>query len=237
MMMLLAHAAENRKYSCVTPMAVFEAVEELCRDTSLYDYLRLPVQNGYHDVLQFIKDVRDRYVETVTEDVFNSIGLVEVSEYDRYFLEYFRNVKAFKSFEKIYVATTNSYENPNTELMERVEKLIDVKESADDFRSSVMAKIAAWSLDHPQVEIDYHDLFPNIYSALQKEFFRERNRILTLIEEDILKYGTEDFGDMSDEDQQRVVDVLGRMKEQHQYCDDCARDVIAFVLKMRAESE
>ena len=121
------------------------------------------------------------------------------------------------------------------DLEEGVEKLADIQESADDFRSSVMAKIAAWSLDHPQVEIDYHELFPNIYNALQKEFFRERNRILTLIEEDILKHGTEDFGDLSEEDQQRVVDVLGRMKERHKYCDDCARDVIAFVLRERAK--
>ena len=237
MMMLLAHAAENRRFRCVTPMAVFDALDELCRDTSLYDYLRLPVQNGYHDVQQFIADVRDGYVSTVTEEVFNSIGLVEESEYDRYFFEYFRNVKAFKSDEKIYVASTNSYEDPNTDLMERVERLAEIKETADDFRSNVMAKIAAWSLDNPQVEIDYHELFPNIYASLQKEFFRERNRILTLIEEDILKYGTEDFRDLSDEDQQRVVDVLGRMKERHHYCDDCAKDVIAFVLKERAKSD
>ena len=65
-------------------------------------------------------------------------------------------------------------------------------------------------------------------------FFEERNRMLTLIEQDILRYDTEDFGDLTDEDQQRVVDVLSHMKERHQYCGHCAKDVIAFVLKMRA---
>lgn len=234
MMTLLAHAAENRKYQCVTPMAVFEALEELCRDTSIYDYLRIPVDKGYHDVWQFIKDARTNYIQRVTEEVFNSIGLVEESEYDRFFLEYFRNVKAFNSRERIYVASTNSYEDPNTDQMERVEKLGNVQEPADEFRSNVMSKIAAWSLDHPQKEIDYHEIFPELYRGLQQEFFEERNRMLTLIEQDILRYDTEDFGDLTDEDQQRVVDVLSHMKERHQYCGHCAKDVIAFVLKMRA---
>ncbi len=233
MMTMLSFAAENRNYRCLTPMAVFDALEELCRDASLYDFLRLPVEGEYHDAQKFIDVVRDEYVQVVTDEVYNAIGLVDESEYNRFFLEYFRNVKAYESKEKLYNPATNSYEPPNLELMESVEKLLDLSEPVDVFRSNIMTRIAAWSLDHPQEKIDYRKLFPDILNALRENFYKDRNRMLTLIEQDIIKFGSDEFDLLAPEDQQRVRDVLRRMEERYRYCHHCAKDVIAFVLRAR----
>jgi hypothetical protein len=56
-------------------MAVFSSLEELLKDSSLYDYLRLSVDGGYHDVRRFLEDVRDVYLRWVTEEVYDSIEL------------------------------------------------------------------------------------------------------------------------------------------------------------------
>jgi predicted Ser/Thr protein kinase len=233
MMTMLGFAAENRNYDCLTPMAVFTALEELCKDPTLYDFLRLPLDGDYHDVKKFTQLVREQYVKTVSEEVYNCIGLIDESEYSRFFLEYFRHVKAYGSRERIYNASTNSYEAPNEELMASVERKVGVSEPREVFRSNIMTRIAAWALDHPQQPIDYHKLFPNILAALLEDFYRDRNRMLTLIEQDILKFGSEDFALLSSDDQKQVRDVLQRMQSRYGYCQNCAKDVIAFVLKNR----
>ncbi|MBI4586346.1 MAG: hypothetical protein HY717_20240 [Planctomycetes bacterium] len=233
MMTTLSLAAENRNFRCLTPMAVFEALEDLCKDTSLYVFLRLPVEDGYHDVHKFIKDVQEEYVKKVTDEVYDSIGLIDESEYNRYFLEYFRHVKAYKSKEKLYNPGTNNYESPNLDLMNSVEGIVGISESPEVFRSNIMTRIAAWYLDHPQEKIDYHKLFPSILAALRENFYRERNRMLTLIEQDILKFGSDEFALLLPADQERVRTVLNRMELKYHYCLHCAKDVIAFVLKNR----
>ena len=237
MMSILARAAELKHYRCLTPMAIFEALEELMKDSSLYDFLRIPADGPYHDVRKFMEDVREEYFRWVTDEVYDSINLIEESEYDRFFLEYFRHVKAYHTSEKVYNQGKNTYESPNEDLMGSVEKLIKIGESKDAFRSQIITRIAAWSLDHPQTKIEYHRLFPEIYDAMRENFYKERNRLLTLIERDMLKYGTDEFSHLSASEQNQVRRALSNMKSKYNYCEDCARDVIAYVLKWRPERE
>jgi predicted Ser/Thr protein kinase len=237
MMSILARAAEMREYKCLTPMAIFEALEELLKDASVYDFLRIPAEGGYRDVRKFLEDVREEYFRWVTEEVYDSISLIDEAEYHRFFLEYFRQVKAFHTKESVYNERANSYEPPNEELMASVEKLLKLSESVELFRSQIITRIAAWSLDHPQASIDYEALFPEIYDALRDNFYRETNRLLTLIEQDIVKYGTDEFDLLLPREQEQVLKALGTMKSKYKYCEHCARDVIANVLKCRTVAE
>lgn len=229
-MTALGLAAENRRYHCLTPMAVFETLAEIGKDASLYDFLRLEPDRGYHDHENFLEEVKKEYIRIASEEVYISIGLVEETEYDRVFLEYFKNVKASESGERIFNPATKDYEDPNQELMERVEKLVEIQDTTREHRSNVMTRIAAWSLDNPQKEIDYHRLFPGILDALRQNFFQERRRRLQLIENDILKHGSEDFEALAPAERQHVEEVLTRMENEYGYCQHCAKDVIGFVL-------
>lgn len=234
-MTILARAAELKKNRCITPMAIFEALEELMRDTSVYDFLRIPSEGGYRDVRRFLDDVREEYFRWVTDEVYDSINLIDESEYDRYFLEYFRQVKAYHTKEKVYNQRTNTHDSSNEDLMQAVEKHVVMNEPRDLYRSQIITRIAAWSLDHPQMKIDYQQLFPEIYGALRDNFYRERNRLLSLIEQDMLKFGTDEFDHLSPTDQTQVRQALANMKSKYNYCENCARDVIAYVLRWRPE--
>ncbi|MBI4602003.1 MAG: serine protein kinase PrkA [Planctomycetes bacterium] len=237
MMSILASAAQMRKHRCLTPMAIFDALEELMKDSSVYDFLRLPAEGAYRDVRKFLDDVREEYFRWVTDEVYESINLIDESEYDRFFLEYFRHVKAYHTKEKVYNQRTNTYDPPNEDLLGSVERLLHLTDPRDLFRSHIITRIAAWSLDHPQVKIDYQQLFPEIYNALRENFYRERNRLLTLIEQDMLKYGTDEFKLLSPSEQTQVQQALESMRSQYNYCENCARDVIAYVLKYRTQVE
>ncbi len=235
MMTVLARAAESGRRSCLTPMAVFSALEELIRESGVYDYLRIAPDEGYHDPAAFLESVRGLYLQWVTDEVYESIELVDEEEYDRVFFDYFRHVKAFHTGEKVQNPATGAAVEPNEELMASIESLLTLDDGEEKFRSTVMTRIAAWSLDHPEDTLDYHALFPEIATAMREKFYRERNRLLTLIEEDILKYGTEEFDSLSDAEKEQVDRALRNMREKYHYCEECAREVIAYVLGVAAK--
>src|SRR5690606_1419189 len=97
MLSVISRAAETRRFRCLTPLAVLASIEELLKDTSLYDFLRLPPDGEYRDMRGLLEAVRDEYFGWVTAEVYNSISLVDDEEYDRVFRDYFHHVKAFDS--------------------------------------------------------------------------------------------------------------------------------------------
>lgn len=233
MLSVIARAAEVRRYRCLTPMAVLESIEELLKDSSLYDFLRLPADGEYRDMRGLLDAVRAEYFQWVTAEVYNSISLVDEGEYDRVFRDYFRHVKAFDSGEGILNQRTGEYESPDEERMRSIEEKAGIREPGPKWRSNVMLRIAAWSLDHTGQSIDYHRLFPDIYKSLRDHFYQERDRLLTLIEQDLLKYGTDEFQFLSSQEQEQVLGALDRMEKRYGYSRDCAREVIAHVVSYR----
>lgn len=233
MLSLLADAAENKAYECLTPMAVFDELENLVKDASLYEFLRFPVDNGYNDCYRFIEDVKQHYLELVVQEVYASIGLVEEQEYERVFQEYFHHVKSFDLGEKIFISARGEYVEPSEDLMQRVESLVQLHEPIDRYRSNLITKIAAYSLDHPDEPIRYEVLFPDIYNNLKQSFYRERDRTLTAIEHNVLRFATDEFNYLTEEEKEQVRNTLERMQSQFGYCLSCAKDVIAFVLRSR----
>ncbi len=231
MLGLLADAAENRSYGCLTPMAVLEQLDKLTKDVSLYEFLRIPVDNGYNDCLRAIEDVKQYYLATVVQEVYASIGLVDEEEYERIFEEYFHHVKAFDLGEKLYLPARSEYVEASEDLMGRIEGLMNINESIEMYRSNLMTKIAAYSLDNPHEPIRYDTLFPDVYNTLKQSFYSERDRVLRGVENNMLRQGSDDFEFLSSTEQAQVVEALDTMNSRYGYCHSCAKDVIAFVLR------
>src|SRR5262249_11427986 len=59
---LLLNAAQNRRYPCVSPLAVFDEMEELVKNVTVYEFLKQePLPGGYHENKKFIFVVRERF--------------------------------------------------------------------------------------------------------------------------------------------------------------------------------
>ena len=58
---LLLNAAQNAKFACVSPLAVFEEMEELVKNVTVYEFLKQePLPGGYHENKKFIDIVREQ---------------------------------------------------------------------------------------------------------------------------------------------------------------------------------
>ena len=228
---LLSDAAANPDRKFLSPLGVFEAMEKLLRDKTVYDFLRLEPEDGYHDCEAFIDAVRGEYFRWVSREVYDSMGLIEESEYDRQTDEYFKHVRAYVSGEKILNPRTGAYDDPSAAVMEGVEKMMALKEPADSYRRNLITRIAAYSLEHPNERIDYHEVFSDIFDALQLSFYKAQTRAFMSLARYVLVFGGEDQSLIPAQELPKIEGTLRVMREKYKYSDDSSKEAIAFVLR------
>ena len=91
--LLAAAGSGASRYDYVSPLAVLDEIVDLCKQTSLYEFLRQDVQpGGYHDHKKLIEVVRSRLFDKIDDEVRVAVGLVEESEYSRVFERYITHV-------------------------------------------------------------------------------------------------------------------------------------------------
>ena len=230
MMALLSEAAEDPEHRCLSPLSVFSAIKALHKDRSVYDFLRLDANDGYHDTENFLRLAREEYARWVTVEIYDSMELVALSEFPRRTEEYFRHVRAYVAGEKLVNERTNGYEAPSEDLLRGLEKHMALKESSDTFRRNLMTKIAAYSIEHPREKIQYAEIFPELIARLRDSYYEEKRKPLETLAQYILASGTEDDSLVPHSERARITNTLKNMCEKYKYCEHCAKETIGFVL-------
>jgi predicted Ser/Thr protein kinase len=240
---LILNAAQNPKYPCVTPLAVFDELEELVKNVSVYEFLKQePLPGGYHENKKFIQVVRERYLDFIDDEVRSSMGLVEERQYGELFARYVSHVSHWVKKEKLRNPVTGRMEDPDEELMAEVEKTLGQtsgKGTAEDVRRDVITRIGAWSIDHPNQKPDYAQVFPRQFQLLRDAYFEQRKKLLKKTNMDLLVYLAEGDGQqaapsaLDKESRDRVETTLRNMKERYGYCERCAKEAVSYLLKRR----
>ena len=118
--------------------------------------------------------------------------------------------------------------------MAELEAIIMPKgEDSGEFRRALIAQIGAHKLDHPDAEMDYARIFPDLFKHLRSHFFEERKRILWKNKENILKYLSDDRPTLSAKEASQVESTLKNMSSRYGYCESCAKDAILFLMRKR----
>ncbi len=231
MMSLIASAAESDKWYSLSPLSILEELESFIKESSVHDFLRLAVDNGYHDCRQFISDVRNYYLDVVRREVFDCLSFVEEGEFDRLFGEYFLHVKSHEIGESLYSDAMNEYIQPSEEFMSGIEKKLEIKDSSKEFRSSLLSRIGAYATENPTESLDYSVVFPEIYKSLKQNFWETRKSEIQVSLVNILKYLNEEEHGLSDLEVTAVSGTLSTLDQRFGYDVSSARDVIGFILK------
>ena len=117
--------------------------------------------------------------------------------------------------------------------MSDVERMLDVTNRKDEFRREVIARIGAWSIDHPRQKPDYERIFPRPIAELREAFFNDRKKQVRKINEDLLVLMTDGAEKMLPDAAAAAQTTLGTLKSRFGYCDHCARDAILALIRKR----
>jgi predicted Ser/Thr protein kinase len=230
----LMNAAQDPHYRCLSPLAVLDQLRQLCREKTLYDYLRREAKSGYRDSATFVDDVENQYLDTIDEEVCVSMGLVAESSYQELFSRYVRHLSAWVKGEKVAHPVSGELMDPDATLMTEIEEiLLSSGEQRDDFRNSVISQIGAFALDHPGEAPPYGEIFPGYLRKLQDDFFNKRRKQVQRAKEDLLKVIHGETTGLDAKALKRLQGMLETMRQRYGYCEHCANDMVAFLMKKR----
>lgn len=234
MKLLIMNAGQNPKFRCVSPFAVFEELEELVRSVSVYEFLKQePLPGGYHENRKFIFQVRDRLLDRIDDEVRTAMGLVEERKYIDQFDRYVSFVSHWIRKEKVTNPVTGRDEAPDEDFMNEVERILEMQTRREEFRREVIAKIGAWSIDHPRQKPDFEKIFPRQIADLREAFFAERRKQVRRINEDLLILLTDGASNLAPDQAAAASATLTNLKSRYGYCDSCARDAVVALVRKR----
>jgi serine protein kinase len=236
---LLLDAAQSPDYHCLSPFAVMGELDELCKRTSEYEWLKeKQLAGGYHDHRLYREVVRTRLLDTIEEEMRTASGLVDETRYGEHFDRYLANVGMWVKGEKIRNPHTGAAENPDERLMREVEALLGVKAKVEDHRKGLISSIAAWAIDHPGQKIVNSVVFPQPMRKLREAVFTDRRKAVAQLVRDLVGFLRDQsdpeagWGTLHDEQRRSASIALERLKTMG-YCDHCALDAASALLRAR----
>ena len=220
--------------ACISPVSLFRQLKRLVRDKSLYEFLRVEPDGGYHDAEGLIESVMDDYRDRVADEVRDSMRLVDPEQYRRIFARYVQHVNALRSRELVESTMTGKLEQPDEKFIGEVESVIAGSTPPQQFREGLVRKIGAWVVDHPGERPNYDELFPESIQAIQDDYYRRNQKIIEDVRDNLQRYGTDDMNDLEADLRRRVTDTMDTLVERYGYCPDCAKEAIAFFARRGA---
>lgn len=236
---VLLDAAQSGEYACLSPFAVLHELDELCKRTSEFDWLKEKALGGdYHDHRRFREIARRRLLDTIEEEMRIASGLVEEVRYGELFERYITHVSTWVKGEKIRNAHTGAFENPDERMMREIEGLLGVKQKHEEYRRGLISTIAAWAIDHPGEKIVNAVVFPQQMKRLRETVFTERRKGVAQVVRDLISLLRDQrkqesgWRDLHEEARKNAQAALARLIGMG-YCEHCALDAASAVLRAR----
>jgi serine protein kinase len=184
---VLLDAAQSADHEGLSPFAVLGELDELCKQTSEYDWLRQKAQpGGFSDHKEIRTVVRRRLLDRLEEEMRRASGLVDEGRYVELFEKYVSHVSVWTKGEKIRNAMTGEYQDPDERLMREIEGLLGVKEKNEEHRRGLISSIAAWAIEHPGQKVDPKVVFPALIQKIKDAVFLERRKPVALLVKDLV---------------------------------------------------
>jgi predicted Ser/Thr protein kinase len=235
--LLSAAAAGASRYDYVSPLAVLDEIVELCKQTSLYEFLRQDVQpGGYHDHKKLVDIARGRLFDRIDDEVRVAVGLVDEAEYTRVFERYVQHVMQAIRKEKVRNVSTGQMQDPDEAMMKEVERTLEVTGRADDFRQGLIAKIGAWSLDHKGQKPVMSEIFSDLQRRLKDAYFEKHKKEIAKGISDLVALLSGNESHLSADAKKRAEAALDTMVNRYGYIRESARDLVGALASLRYRS-
>ncbi len=185
---VLLNASQSASYGYLSPFAVLDELDELCKQSSEYDWLRKKTQAGhYHDAIEMRAIARRRLLDRLEQEMRRASGLVDEDKYRELFDRYVLHVSVWVKGETIRNPHTGDYEKADERMMREVEGLLGVTAKNDDHRKTLISAIAAWAIDHPGEKIETDVIFPELQKNLRDAVFAERRKPGAQLSRDLIR--------------------------------------------------
>ncbi len=234
MRVVLLDAAQSSAYRCLNPLAVLDEIDVLCQQRAEFEWLQQdPIAGGFHDVKQFREALAGRLITAWEQELYASSGLIEDERWAELFDKYVQHVSVWVKKERIRNKMTGEYEEPDEKMMREVERLLDAKAEAPDWRKQMISGIAAWAIDHPGQKVDPATVFPQYMKRMREAIFADKRPQIARIAQSIVVLVREDGVGLERDRKAEAQETIERLRTRFGYCPNCAGDAASMLLRKR----
>lgn len=238
---MLRLKGEDPNEKCISPHHVINGIENILeKGPTTYSFLKKPKGNlGYNDFDRMLDYINEEFENLVAKEVEWSIINIDPSVLENKIKNYVDHVKAYVNKGTIKNPITLNDEQPSEDKMREIENILNVEDhNRERHRKGVIIKLAKFVIDESSAlaegKLDMKVIFSNIYDTLQHHLFEEKKKImsygLTQLKSYVERYGTKKFLELDEKNQEDVTGIIKNMVSSYGYCEDCARDTIAYAI-------
>jgi predicted Ser/Thr protein kinase len=234
MRVALLDAAQSPMFRCLNPQAVLDEIDALCERRNEFEWLQQDaVGGGYHEVKVFRDVLFGRLLQSSEYELYVASGLVKEEQYVELFDRYVQHVNVWVKKERLYNRVMQRHEEPDDKMMAEVERLLDVKIEADEWRRQLISAIAAWAIDHPGQKVDATVVFPQHLRRMREAIFGDRRQEVANIARDVVLVVREEGVGLDAERRREAEGTIERLIARFGYCRSCAGDVASLLVRKR----
>ena len=225
----------------ITFIEVLEFLREISDHKSQYDFLNIGSQGDYHNPKKFLYLVEQHCLNQFDIELRDSLGLVDNRSYEDYISKYVMQINALLKNEKIRNEVTGKYEEPDMYFIKEFESNIHLKENPENYRSHIISKLGAYSLDNPGKKIVYTEVLEGVYKQLKESFRNEQKKIIAKIANNLVFYVNEledekQSSALSTENRNAIEEVLKHLHDKYGYSQKGAINCLKYLLQKRYDS-
>lgn len=181
----------SSRHTNITFIDVIENLQKLITKKNDYDFLNMTPQADYHHPARFMALIKEFCFDFFDKELRDSLGMVDERSYEEFIRRYIENITAMIKGEKVKNTITGKYEVADNYAITEFEKSINLNENAEAFRSQLLSRLGAYSLDNPGKKLVYQDVFPNLNDKLQESFRMEQKKVIQVLSRNIVFYEAE----------------------------------------------
>ncbi len=226
-------------HKSVTFIETMEYLEKLIQKKNEYDFLNMAPQADYHNPIRYLDLIKEYNLTQFDKELRSSLGLVDARSYEDFIRRYIENVNALIKGEKIKNSTTGKFVDPDDYFIKEFEININLKEDPKTYRSLLISKLGAYSLDNPGKTIVYTDVFPDLVEKLGESFRAEQKKLILNVAKNIVFFEAEHIQKsdaqqntpLSEENRKLIKNILKNLEEKFGYNDQASVNLIKYLLK------
>lgn len=226
----------------VTFVEILEMLREFSEKKQDYDFLNITPQGEYHHPRQHIDLIEAYQLDLLDQEVRDSLGLIDERSYEEYLSKYVLQVNALIKGEKVKNNVTGKFEVPDTYFVTEFETNVGLSEDPARFRSNLIARLGAYSLDNPGKSIAYAIVFEDIVKLLQESFRKEQAKLISKAAKSLVLYldevknGTTSTS-LTKENRVLIQSIVNGMVNKYGYSNDATISLLQYLLKKRYDGQ
>jgi serine protein kinase len=206
---LLAAASNLPDGCCVTVPRLFEQLREYLADHINHRWMHLPHAGGGFHLLDgadtsITAVAFGRWLDLSDWEVREALGLVDEERYLELFRKYVIHASHHVKRERIFDKVTGQLRDPDEKFMRELEKSMDPN-AGKGFREDLLGRIGAWALSHPHEDPLYDEIFPDYFSRMREDYYRQQK--------DTVRKGIEYMLELLTEDKPADLDLTATEKQ------------------------